>query len=250
MKQAAWQGVVGLVLAAALLSSAALAGVVVSGTRVIYRADDREVTIKVNNPGKEPSLVQVWADRGNEKSVPNTADAPFLIMPPIFRVDPSKGQTIRLTYTGADLPEDRESVFWLNVLDIPPLPKKTSEQQNFMQVAFRSRIKLFYRPHGLAGNPDDAASQLTWSLQAQTGGKGYALRAANLSAYYISLNRAVLASGGREYETDGGMVPPGGSHDFALKNLKSRPEGELGVSYESINDYGAPVSHTDAKLAP
>ncbi|WP_239688872.1 fimbria/pilus periplasmic chaperone, partial [Aquitalea magnusonii] len=30
--------------------------------------------------------MQVWADRGNEKSLPTTADAPFLIMPPIFRV--------------------------------------------------------------------------------------------------------------------------------------------------------------------
>ncbi|KIA80520.1 fimbrial biogenesis chaperone [Chromobacterium amazonense] len=250
MKQAVWQKVVALVMAGALWSSCALASVVISSTRVIYKADDREVTVKVNNPGKEPALVQVWADRGNEKSVPNTADAPFLIMPPIFRIDPAKGQTIRLTFTGADLPTDRESVFWLNVLDIPPLPKKSSEQQNFMQVAFRSRIKLFYRPEGLAGNPDDAAGQLVWTLKPQDGGKGYVLHAVNASAFHVSLNRALLAAGARQYETDGGMVPPGGSHDFLVKNLKGKPEGNLSLSYESINDYGAPVSHAAAKLEP
>ncbi|MFK7089293.1 fimbria/pilus periplasmic chaperone [Chromobacterium violaceum] len=244
MKQAVWRGALALAIAGSAWTGAASAGVVVSGTRVVYKAEDREVTVKVNNPGKEPSLVQVWADKGNEKSVPDTADAPFLIMPPIFRVDPAKGQTLRLTFTGADLPKERESVFWLNVLDVPPLPKAASEQRNFMQVAFRSRIKLFYRPVGLPGTPDEAADKLSWSLLPQAGGKGYMLRASNQAAYHVSLNRSVLLVGKHEYETDGGMVPPGGSHDFALKDLKLKPEGALKLNYESINDYGAPVAHS------
>lgn len=240
------------VLAACFLFGAGMAsaGVVLSGTRVVYKAEDREVTLKVNNFGKEPSLVQVWADSGNEKSSPNTADAPFLIMPPIFRIDPSKGQTLRMTFTGAALPQDKESVFWLNVLDVPPLPKVTAEEHNFVQVALRSRIKLFYRPAGLVGNADDAADKLSWSLKPQETGKGYLLHAVNASAYHVSLNRALLTVGGHEYESDGGMVPPGGSHDFSLKDLKNKPAGELKLRYESINDYGAPVMHDDAKLLP
>ncbi|NHQ81221.1 fimbria/pilus periplasmic chaperone [Chromobacterium vaccinii] len=249
MKQAVWRGAFALAVAGSVWTSAALAGVVISGTRVVYKAEDREVTVKVNNPGKEPSLVQVWADSGNEKSVPDTADAPFLIMPPIFRVDPAKGQTLRLTFTGADLPKERESVFWLNVLDVPPLPKAGNEQRNFMQVAFRSRIKLFYRPTGLQGTPDDAADKLSWTLLPQAGGKGYMLRASNRAAYNVSLNRAMLLVGKHEYETDGGMVPPGGSHDFALKDLKLKPDAGAKLTYESINDYGAPVMHS-APLAP
>ncbi|MGR2662247.1 fimbrial biogenesis chaperone [Chromobacterium haemolyticum] len=230
-------------------SAVANAGVVISGTRVVYNAADREVTVKINNPGKAPSLVEVWADAGNEKSTPDTADAPFLIMPPIFRVDPAKGQTLRITFTGADLPQDRESVFWLNVLDIPPLPKSAEEQRNFMQVAFRSRIKLFYRPKGLPGSADDAADKLSWSLQAEPNGKGYLLRATNAEAYNVSLNRAVLTANARSYETDSGMVPPGGSKDFPLKDLKFKLGGKLQFSYESINDFGAAVMH-DAALAP
>ncbi|MEN6080095.1 fimbrial biogenesis chaperone [Chromobacterium piscinae] len=249
MKQAVWRGALALAVAGSVWTSAALAGVVISGTRVVYKAEDREVTVKVNNPGKEPSLVQVWADSGNEKSVPDTADAPFLIMPPIFRVDPAKGQTLRLTFTGADLSKERESVFWLNVLDVPPLPKAGNEQRNFMQVAFRSRIKLFYRPSGLQGTPDDAADKLSWTLLPQAGGKGYMLRASNRAAYNVSLNRAMLLVGKHEYETDGGMVPPGGSHDFALKDLKLKPDAGAKLTYESINDYGAPVMHS-APLAP
>lgn len=38
-----------------------------------------------------------------------------------------------------DLPVDRESVFWLNVKEIP----KKSAEENVLQIAVRSRIKLF-----------------------------------------------------------------------------------------------------------
>ncbi|WP_434629539.1 fimbrial biogenesis chaperone [Chromobacterium sp. CV08] len=244
MKQAMRRAAVLVAVASSVWAGGVSAGVVISGTRVVYKADDREVTVKINNPGKDPSLVQVWADSGNEKSVPNTADAPFLIMPPIFRVDPAKGQTLRLTFTGADLPKERESVFWLNVLDVPPLPKAGNEQRNFMQVAFRSRIKLFYRPAGLQGSSDDAADKLSWSLLPQAGGRGYMLRATNQAAYHVSLNRATLLMGRHEYETDGGMVPPGGNHDFMLKDPRFKPESSMKLNYESINDYGAPVAHS------
>lgn len=240
-----------VLLTAFFLSGASVvsAGVVLSGTRVVYKAEDHEVTLKVNNSGKEPSLVQVWADRGNAKSAPNTADAPFLIMPPIFRIDPGKGQTLRLTFSGAELPQDKESVFWLNVLDVPPLPKASAEQHNFVQVALSSRIKLFYRPGSLVGTPDDAADTLRWAIRPPISGKSYLLHATNSSAYHVSLSRALLTVNGQEYESDNGMVPPGGSYDFLLKDLKSRPVGELKLRYESINDYGAPVMH-DATLLP
>ncbi|PJI52023.1 molecular chaperone EcpD, partial [Methylobacterium radiotolerans] len=59
-------------------------------------------------------------------------------------------------HTGEPMPQDKESVFWLNVLEIPP---KDKANQNLLQMAFRSRIKLFYRPAGLKGKAEDAPSQ-------------------------------------------------------------------------------------------
>lgn len=111
--------------------------------------------------GKEPSMVQVWIDRGDPNSRADTANAPFLVTPPLVRIDPNKGQAFRVVFTGAELPKDRESIFWFNLLDVPPLPKDADA--NVMQVAYRSRIKLFYRPEGLAGNPVKAAESLTWA---------------------------------------------------------------------------------------
>lgn len=227
-----------LSIAAGCLSLPSQANIVITGTRVIYKADDREVTVKLNNVGADPSLVQVWVDKGNDKSTPSTADGPFLVMPPIFRVDPAKGQSLRITYTGANLPADKESVFWLNVLDVPPVPKATTEQNNYLQLAIRSRIKLFYRPMNLAGTPETAAEHLTWRLAPRNSGEGYVLRASNDSAYHVSFNRAILKNDKDAFETDGGMVEPGGQAEFVLKDMKALPGGALSVDFETINDYG------------
>lgn len=235
-----------LAIAAGCISLPSQANIVITGTRVIYKADEREITVKLNNVGNEPALVQVWADKGNEKSTPRTADAPFLVMPPIFRVDPNKGQSLRITYTGSDLPKDKESVFWLNVLDVPPVPTAKDEQSNYLQLAIRSRIKLFYRPVNLPGNPDLAAEHLSWQLTARSQGGGYVLRARNDSPYFISFNRAILKNGKEAYETDGGMVGPGSTGEFVVKDLKAVPVGPLTLDFETINDFGGTVmQHQD-----
>ena len=236
-----------LALLSFLCASAVYANVVVTGTRVIYSAADREVSIRIDNPGKTPSLVQVWADKGNASSTPDTADAPFLLMPPIFRIDPSRSQTVRMTFTGADLPKDRESLFWFNVLDVPPLPEKPADgqAQNYLQIAFRSRLKLFYRPEGLPMPQNQAAAGLIWSVLSHDGSKSVQLQAKNPSPYYITLNPvSLLQTDGQRYASDGAMLAPFSSGIFTIKGLHHLPVGKFGISYQTIDDFGATSDHT------
>ena len=108
------------VFALSWLAGSAHAGVVISGTRVIYQAKEREVTVKLSNEGDAPALVQVWLDTGNPNAMPDESKVPFTLSPPLFRLDPKKGQSLRLIYTQEPLPQDKESLFWLNVLEVPP----------------------------------------------------------------------------------------------------------------------------------
>ncbi|MGE8475823.1 MAG: molecular chaperone, partial [Paraburkholderia hospita] len=110
----------GVGVACALFAGVAQASVTIGGTRVVYPLDQREVTVKLNNDSRAPSLVQVWMDDGNVDTKPGDSKAPFVITPPIFRMDAGKSQTLRVMYSGDALPQDRESVYWLNVLDVPP----------------------------------------------------------------------------------------------------------------------------------
>ena len=52
----------------------ALAGVVVNGTRVIYPAQAREVTVQVDNVGDSPALVQAWIDSGDANQTADNSD--------------------------------------------------------------------------------------------------------------------------------------------------------------------------------
>ncbi|WP_254611038.1 fimbria/pilus periplasmic chaperone [Serratia proteamaculans] len=203
----------------------AFASVVIKGTRVIYPSSAREVTIQLENKGQSPVLVQNWIDNGDNEEKPENIKVPFVLTPPINRVDPDKGQTIRISYTGSPLPADKESVFWLNTLEIPA-KKKVATSENFMQVAFRTRIKLFYRPAGLQGNPNEAAKSLSWQAN------GSSLQATNPTPYYVSL--VSVQSNGKEVE--GKMIPPKGKATFSLPIKRGAD-----INGEFVNDYGAVV---------
>lgn len=212
----------------------ALAGVVVNGTRVIYPAQAREVTVQIDNVGESPALVQAWIDGGDVKQTADTTDAPFVLTPPISRIEPGRSQALRVIFSGAQLPLDRESVFWLNVLDVPPSPENPGNgEQNYLQVAFRSRLKLFYRPRDLQGVANDAPARLHWTRN------GDRLRVENPSPYHVTLAEVHAVTGNSEkvVEDKGVMVAPMQSLEFAV------PVTSVQVRFITINDYGGRVEH-------
>jgi chaperone protein EcpD len=222
--------------------------VTVGGTRVVYPLENREVTVKLSNDRAEPSLVQVWMDKGNADAKPGEASAPFVLTPPIFRMDANKSQTIRMMYTGDALPQDKESVFWLNVLDVPPKTAKNADV-NTLQFAFRTRIKVFARPKGLPGTPEEAAGKVTWKLVPAADNKGFDIKATNPTAYYVSFSKIDVVGAGQTYTNDvGGMVEPRGTAQFPIKNLKAIP-ANAHVKYSGISDFGGALPF-DAPIAP
>ncbi|GGD46693.1 fimbrial biogenesis chaperone [Pseudoxanthomonas indica] len=208
----------------------------VHGTRVIYPAEEREVTVSVDNVGKTPRLLQVWVDDGKENTTAETATAPFLLTPPMSRVEPGKGQSFRLMFTGGDVPQDRESVFWFNVLEIPPKPEAKDAPANYLQFAVRTRLKIFYRPKGLKDDPLSALDTLTWRLVHD--GTSLALECTNPSPYNVSV--ANVRFKGTELPKDSieqpsGMCTAKSSHRIVLPGHES---GSGTLIYNAINDYG------------
>ncbi|MBL5825927.1 fimbria/pilus periplasmic chaperone [Serratia fonticola] len=210
-------------VALVLFSSNSLASVVISGTRVIYPSDATEVSVKLDNAGSLPVLLQSWIDNGDIDARPASIKVPFVLTPPMNRIEPGKGQTLRISYTHGMLPMDRESVFWLNTLEIPAKHQAKADE-NLLQMAFRSRIKLFYRPAGLEGNANDAANMLTWNS------KGTNLQAVNSTPYYISLIEVKV--NGKKVDAE--MIAPKSTREFNLSgNVGNKVTGSF------VNDFGA-----------
>jgi len=228
-----------LTLCAALPLAPAQANVIIAGTRVVFPAQDGEVTVRLSNNNASPALVEAWIDAGDEHATPDKVNTPFVITPPLFRMEAHKDQNLRIIATAATLPSDRESLFWLNVLEIPPKPSsKEAVGKNLLQFAFRSRLKLFYRPADLPGDPIKAPAQLTW--KAVPNGEGYALEVHNPTPYHITIAKLTLTSGGKTYAGDKpGMVGPMGNLRLPVSDLTRAPAGPAEVHFDIINDYGA-----------
>jgi P pilus assembly chaperone PapD len=207
------------IVAALLLTFGAQvqAGIIVGGTRLVYDGAKKEASLGINNPDKVPYLIQSWVDTHEGDS----SKAPFIITPPLFRLDGEQNNVLRVVRAGGNLPTDKESLYWLNIKSIPSAKK----QENSLQIAVKTRIKLIYRPQGLPGTLEEAAKALTWQRNGNT------VQVNNTSPYYITLF-SVKVNGSPLKNVS--MVAPKSSARFDL------PTGSSGgaLSWEVINDYG------------
>lgn len=193
------------------------AGVTLGGTRLIYDASKHESAISVTNSQQSvPHLIQSWVEAEGSAKV----KAPFIVTPPLFRLDAGRENTLRVVFTGeTSLPDSRESVYWLNVKSIPSVERS---DQNHLLIAVKSRIKLFYRPSALnTSAAEDAWKKLTFS---HTAGQ---LTINNPTPYYVSLFS--LKTGAQAIKNPP-MIPPFG-------NVSVSSSGGT-VTWQAINDFG------------
>nr|WP_216294770.1 fimbria/pilus periplasmic chaperone [Delftia acidovorans]MCA1070023.1 putative fimbrial chaperone YadV [Delftia acidovorans] len=232
------------ILLSLLLGTAAQASVTLTGTRIIFPSGEKEATIQLTNEGSKPALVQAWLDKGNNQESPENIDVPFVITPTIMRIEAGKTQTLRIIYSGEALPADKESLFWLNVLDVPPKAKMEGDSNN-LQFAFRTRVKLMYRPGNLPGNAQEAPAQLQWSAGVDAKNQPV-LNARNPSAFVVNVAGVEVQLNGKSFEAGVGPVLPGQVATFPIKEpAGANMAGATGatVMFSSINDWGASLNH-------
>lgn len=201
------------------------AGVALGATRVIYPAEQKQVQLAVtNNDEKGNYLIQSWIENAEGKK-----DNRFVITPPLFSMLGKKENTLRIIDSSNDaLPKDRESLFWINVKAIPALDK-AKENENYLQFAIVSRIKLYYRPKGLAIAPEQAPEKLRFSVQNDK------LVLNNPTPYYLTVTDLKIDGKALEHT----IVPPMGKTSVSIPS-----GGGAGgdITYKTINDYGAITS--------
>ena len=204
-----------------LVSASSYAAVQLEATRVIYNSGSSSASLSLNNGSDQNYMMQTWLENENRSS---SAPIPIQVIPPIMRIDAGKEATLRFIYSGNGLPTNRESLFWINLQEIPP----ASKDANTLQIAVHIRLKLFYRPQGLNTTLDKEVLKLVWR---QTGNK---LSVTNTGPMYISLNRLHLSKDeSKDIYLD--MVAPDSTEQLTLP-----ANVQLGskVSFSYVNDFG------------
>ncbi|MCF5735412.1 fimbria/pilus periplasmic chaperone [Pseudomonas syringae] len=223
-----------MLVALLFCASTAQAGIVLNTTRVIYQGTDKEVSLGVHNSGGGEILLQSWlespvAAASTHESLPNL---PFIVTPALTRMAGGGRQLLRIIHSGTDMPTDRESVLWLNVQEIPQ-----TAAENTLQIAVRQRIKVFFRPDGLQGDPQQAPERLNWQWIDDTG-----VQVENPGPYHVSMLRISI----RQHDTelallDSQMLAP---HQRLRIPLQHTPaSAPLLLSFVSLNDYGGQVPY-------
>lgn len=217
--------------------SNAQADMVIDTTRVIYPETKRDVNFKVTNVSKDrPAFVQMWLDDGNSAAAPEESVTPFNLTPPVARLKADGSQVVRLVFTGEPLPADRESVFYFNMLELP----QKSAEENKLSFAVRTRIKVFYRPKALKGDPLEQLDKVTWKVSKKD--NNWVAEGTNPTPYHFSFFSLILGQDGKfDFNGDGGMLPPKSSASFVLgaADKVSKPYNALRAEY--ISDYGGAV---------
>lgn len=173
---------------AIVVSLSGQAAILLPNTRAVFDGSRSDLLIRLGNEGPA-ERVTVWVDEGDQNTPPETSQAPFAVSPPVVRVDRDAQRPVRIVRLAqAKLPEDRESMFWLNVRGVPEGAARPASDQGQMAVTVRARIKLFYRPPGLAGGPGQAPEALRWQWQQGASGGEPTLVIHNPTPWYVSLN--------------------------------------------------------------
>lgn len=164
----------------ALTAQQALAAISLDRTRVIYNGSERSISLSISNENKTlPYLAQSWLENAQGIKV----NSPLLVLPPVQRVEPGQKSAIKIQGLHAVkmLPQDRESLFYFNLREIPP----RSDKANVLQIALQTRIKLFYRPEAIAVKSSEEATP--WQNQLTLTKQGDGFKVTNPTPYYITL---------------------------------------------------------------
>lgn len=213
-------------LMAGILAQSAQAAIALDRTRVVFDGSQKTMSLNISNQNKNlPYLAQGWI----EDEQGNKIQSPFTVLPPVQRVEPGKPSQVKIQAlpVAKQLPQDRETLYYFNLREIPP----RSDKPNTLQIALQTRIKMFYRPDAIAPvrNAQPWQEKLTLSKQ----GDKYEVH--NPTPYYVTI---VEASTRKQGNAVAGFTP------LMLAPKSSAPMSVSAAALGSspvltyINDYG------------
>lgn len=196
-------------------------------TRVIFSGNQKAISLNISNENDQlPYLAQGWIEDEHSEKLKKH----LVVLPPVQRVEPGAKSLIRIEKLPDIqlLPQDRESVFYFSLREIPP----KSNKENVLQLALQTKVKLFYRPEAILPKENDF-----WQERLEVKQAGSNLNITNPTPYYIVVLAVVnrtspdLKQGKLIKGFDSVMIEPFGTTSIANVN-----SSKVGLVF--IDDYG------------
>ena len=119
-------------------------------SRVIFNEGEQAAIVTITNKSTTyPYLVQSWLEDAKGDKITSPL---MVVLPPLQRVEANERNVLRIAkLPGTELPADRETVFYLNIREVPP----KTDTPNTLQIALHTQMKLFYRPKAVQPARDE-----------------------------------------------------------------------------------------------
>lgn len=225
------------------LSCYSFAGIMADSSRIIYNEGMDQKSVILANTNTYSIFAQTWVDDG--EGDPDFKNAPFVVVPPVFTLKSEEIKGINIIYNDIALPKDRESVFWLNLYEIPAV-SRDSLNKDYLNLAMNTQIKIFYRPKVLNKfdlNNVQKELKFSWVENSQE----LLLQAENSSPYYINIIGIYLSNHGSHSKLNNeieNMISPFSKKTYKLENKKFIKEKNNILEYILINDQGKKERYT------
>lgn len=214
--------VAALTLTTALSASAALS---VDQSRYIFEGNKDAISIVVENADKQTYGGQTWIENIKETDTRPT----FVVTPPFFKVAGNSKQVLRVIKALDEMPEDKESIYWINLQEIPPANKDGG-----LSIALRTKVKLLYRPESLMAGRKEAE-------------KGLSLETIDGKTTLVNTTPYIFAIAELLNEQDKPLNLDQKAHDelamFIPGQVFSLPAGDKAQKVVAIDDLGYPKTY-------
>lgn len=211
-----------LILLSFIISNS-YASINVDRTRMIFLEDKDSVSMALSNNAEHPYLAEAWIEDENGDKALND----FVVIPPIQRIEAKGKNQIKIVKSESnDISSDNEEkLYYLNIKEIPPV----SEHKNNMQIALKSKLKVFYRPNSIITKNDQS-----WLNEVTINYKNKIIKIDNPTGYYINIADMIDDKGNVVKGFGYNMLKPHSSKEI---KLESKLPTNIKIGY--IDDYGA-----------
>ncbi|MBU5643707.1 fimbrial chaperone, partial [Citrobacter sp. S46_ASV_140] len=136
-----------------LFTASSHAAFVLNSTRYVFDEKRENISVQVDNQSTQEYGGQIWIENQDQ----NDKNVYFVPSPTFFKVADQHKQILRILKINDALPKDKESLFWINIQEIPKAPK---DGVNALSIALHTQVKMFYRPDALKEKRENAEQNI------------------------------------------------------------------------------------------
>ncbi|CAG9435396.1 molecular chaperone [Providencia alcalifaciens] len=206
-----------------------------NSTRIIFNGDEKRVSFPASNDTEQDYVFhgQVLTKQLDQFS------RSFIVSPEVVHLKAGESKQIQIVLLGGDMPQDRESLFYLQGHFLPS-DMNSADSTVGMRMSYVLQMKLFYRPEKLKASfdaVDKVADQLSFEF------KNKILTVTNRSPYYLTLNSLFCKDIFIPTPDDKSMLEPFSNVSFAVE-LDEVPS----LTWTLLNDGGFTTEPQTKKL--